>query len=61
MTDELLLVLGCAISFVAVAGAYIAVRAGFAHGFSRREADSRRVTEAESRIPRASAPADARR
>ncbi|MBS1106338.1 MAG: hypothetical protein H6Q91_1840 [Deltaproteobacteria bacterium] len=36
MTDELLLAIGCVITFIAAAGAYVALRSGFAHGWMKR-------------------------
>ena len=39
MTDETLLVFGCAVSFIALAGAYVSLRAGFNRG-SREPARS---------------------
>ena len=31
MTDQILLMIGCVITFIAAAGAYVALRSGFAH------------------------------
>jgi hypothetical protein len=50
MSDELLLVLGCAITFIALAGAYVAIRAGFAHGFAEARADARKRAEAAKEL-----------
>lgn len=59
MSDELLLVLGCAITFIALAGAYIALRAGFAHGFPRSERAKGRARDVASPPSRAAARPDA--
>lgn len=50
MSDEILLVFGCAITFIALAGAYVAMRAGFAHGFSQARADARKRAEAAEKL-----------
>lgn len=37
MTDQLLLIIGCVVGFVAFSGIYVGVRSGFAPGFSPAE------------------------
>jgi hypothetical protein len=38
VSDEVLLTFGCVITFIAAAGAYVALRSGFAHGWRSRRA-----------------------
>jgi hypothetical protein len=51
MSDGILLVIGCGITFIAAAGAYVALRSGFAYGGVERAARSEPATASRPAPP----------